>query len=242
MTNQQHQITCHFEGFEFESAPTPQTEIPNAYLLPMGIPPKLLSALQIDNEPDKRYIVLTYQATNCYVEDIYSGHTDSYRIYSAFIDHFAVAIHLIGCDLGSDDSYPVYSLLLDQQKNQIWLGQYIHSKRFLIRWQEYTYPEPILTPEQREQIQTNLQNFYQEVVQNDDQYPQLSAQEFGELVQDWMRFEQEAIYAITEYLDQYLLNALKLAEERLQEVEKSENAQIMMYLSSLIYRLKQRQN
>ncbi|MCT7970361.1 hypothetical protein NG799_29025 [Laspinema sp. D1] len=45
MSNQQPQITCHSEGFEFEAAPTPQTEIPNAYLLPIGIPPKLLSAL-----------------------------------------------------------------------------------------------------------------------------------------------------------------------------------------------------
>ncbi|MCT7975668.1 hypothetical protein [Laspinema olomoucense] len=242
MTNQPPKITCHFKGFEFESAPTPQTEIPDAYLLPMGIPPKLLAAWQIDNEPDKRYIVVTYQATNCYLEHIYGGHTDSFLVYSAFVDHFALEIHLLGCDLGSDDSYPAYGLLLDQEQNKIWLGPYRHLKTFLAKWKSYTYPEPILTPEQREQIQGNLQNFYQEVVQNDNQYPQLSTQEFGELVQAWMKFEQEAIYAITEYLDQYLLDALKLAEERLKAAQINEDAQIMMYLSSLIYRLKQRQN
>ncbi|MCT7970359.1 hypothetical protein NG799_29015 [Laspinema sp. D1] len=242
MSNQPHEITCHSEGFEFEPAPTPQTEIPNASLLPMSIPPKLLAAWQIENEPAKRYIIVTYQATNCYLEYVYGGHSDSYRVYFVFIGHFAVAIHLIDCDLGSDDSYPVYGLLLDQQKNQIWLGQYIYIKRFLTKWREYTYPEPVLTLEQREQIQRNLREFYQELVQDGNELPQLSAQEFGELVQARMKLEQEAICAITEYLDQYLTTALKIAEERLQEAKGNGDYQVMMYLSSLIYRLKQRQN
>ncbi len=242
MTNQTPEITCHSGEFEFKSAPTPQTEIPNAYLLPMGIPPKMLGALQVENEPAKRYIVLTYQATNCYVEHIYGGYTDSFLVYSAFVDHFAVEIHLIGCDLGSDDSYPVYGLLFDQQDNQIWLGQYRNLKTFLTKWQNYAYPQPVLTLEQCEQIQENLQKFYQDIFQGNVLFPQLSAQEFGDLVQAGMKLEQEAICAITQYLDQYLPNALKLAEERLQESEKSDDAQIMMYLSSLIHRLKQRQN
>lgn len=242
MTNQPPEITCNFGEFKFESAPTPQTEIPYASLLPMGIPPKMLAALQVEDKPAKRYIILTYQCTNCYVEHIYGGHTDSYWVYSAFVDHFAVEIYLIGCDLGSDDSYPVYGLLLDQQENQIWLGQYRHLKIFLKKWQEYSYPEPVLTPGQREQIQRNLRNFYQELVQNSNQSSHLSAQEFGELVQARMKLEQEAIAAITQYLDKYLPEALKLAEERLREAKKNEDMQIMMYLSSLIHRLKPPQN
>ncbi|MCT7964575.1 hypothetical protein NG791_28250 [Laspinema sp. D1] len=119
----------------------------------------MLAALQVENKPAKRYIALTYQATNCYVEHIYGAHTDSFWVYSAYVDHFAVAIHLIGCDLGSDDSYPVYGLLLDQQQNQIWLGPYRHIKAFLEKWRDYAYPQPILTPEQREKIEQNFQEF-----------------------------------------------------------------------------------
>ncbi len=236
------QITCKMGCWKHHPAPSPRPEIPSVYLLPMGIPPKLLAALQVEDEPAKRYVILTYQATNCYVEYLDCGHTDSYRVYSAFVNHFSVAIHLIGCDLGSDDSYPVYGLLLDQQEDQIWLGQYRHLKSFLAKWQDYVYPQPVLTPEQREQIQENLQNFYQEIFQGNDPFPQLSAQETSEIVQAQMKLEQEAIIAITEYLDQYLPDALSLAERRLNAAKNNQDHQIMRYLDSLIYRLKHRQN
>ncbi len=228
--------------WEHHPAPTPKPEIPGVYLLPMGIPPKLLSALQVEDKPANRYVILSYQATNCYVEHIYGGHTDSYRVYSALIDHFAVAIHLIGCDLGSDDSYPVYGLLLDQQEDQIWLGQYRHLKNFLKTWQDYAYPQPVLTPEQRQEIEQNVQKLWQELVQDNVELPEISPQEFGGMVQAQMRLEQEAIVAITEYLDQHLPHALSLAERRLNAAKNNQDHQIMRYLNSLIYRLKHRQN
>ncbi|MCT7984993.1 hypothetical protein NG796_17105 [Laspinema sp. A4] len=238
----EQKIECKMGCWEHHPAPTSKVEIPSAYLLPMGIPPKLLSALQVENKPAKRYVILTYQATNCYVEHIYGGHTDSFWVYSALIDHFSVAIHLIGCDLGSDDSYPVYGLLLDQQEDQIWLGQYRHLKAFLKTWREYAYPEPVLTPEQREQIQKNVQKFYQELRQNPEKFPQLSAQEFGEIVQARMKRQEEAICAITQYLDQHISDALSLAERRLNAAKNNEDHQIIRYLDSLIYRLKHQQN
>lgn len=236
------QIECKMGCWEHHPAPTPKTEIPNVYLLPMGIPPQLLSVLQVENEPVKRYIILTYQATNCYVEDIHGGHTDSYRVYSAFVHHFAVAIHLIGCDLGSDDTHPVYGLLLDQQENQIWLGQYGHLKKFLKTWQDYAYPIAVLTPEQREKIEENVHKLWQELVQDNVEFPELSPQELGQTVQAQMRLEQEAIVAITDYLDQYLPEALSLAERRLNAAKNNQDHQVMLYLDSLIYRLKQQQN
>lgn len=179
MSNQQPQITCHSEEFEFESAPTPQTEIPNVYLLPLGIPPKMLAALQIADEPEQRYVVLTYQTKSCYLEYLWGSHTDSCRVYSAFIKHFAVAIHLIGCNLGSDDSHPVYGLLLDQEQNQIWLGQYIHLKTFLRTYFEYAYPQPILPSIPPEKIQENFDLFRQNLIQYLNNVPKLSIEEIN---------------------------------------------------------------
>ncbi|MGL4501816.1 MAG: hypothetical protein ACRCU2_22290, partial [Planktothrix sp.] len=230
MTNQQHEITCHFEGFEFESAPTPHTEIPNAYLLPIGIPPKLLSALQIENEPAQRYVVLTYQTKNCYLEYLWGSHTDSSRVYSAFIKHFAVAIHLIGFELGSDENYPVYGLLLDQQQNKIWLGQYIHLKTFLKTSFEYAYPQPILPSEPPEKIQENLDIFRQELIQYLNGVPKFSAQEIDQKNQAKMRIHEEAIDAITDYLNQHLSQAVELAQKRLNEAKNNQDMQTILQL------------
>ncbi|MCT7964574.1 hypothetical protein NG791_28245 [Laspinema sp. D1] len=57
-----------------------------------------------------------------------------------------------------------------------------------------------------------------------------------------MKEQEEAILAITEYLDQYLPEALSLAERRLNEAKNNEEHQVMRSLTSLIYRLKQQQN
>jgi hypothetical protein len=242
MTNQPPKITCHFKGFEFESAPTPQTEIPDAYLLPMGIPPKLLSALQIENEPAQRYVVLTYQTKNCYLEYLWGSHTDSSRVYSAFVKHFAVAIHLIGFELGSDDSYPVYGLLLDQQKNKIWLGPYIYLKTFLKTSFEYAYPQPIFPSESPEKIQENLDIFRQELIQYLNELPKFSAQEIAQRKQVQRRIHEEAIDAITHYLNQYLPQAVELAQKRLNEAKNNQDIPTMLQLYSLISRLNYPQN
>jgi histone H3/H4 len=242
MSNQQPQITCHFEGFEFESAPTPQTEIPNVYLLPMGIPPKMLTALQIADEPAQRYVVLTYQTKNCYLEYLWGSHTDSSRVYSTFIHHFSIAIHLIGCELGSDENYPVYGLLVDQEQNQIWLGQYIHLKNFLRTYFEYAYPQPILPSIPPEKIQENLDVFRQKLIQYLNNVPKLSIEEINRKKQTQMRIHEEAIGTIKEYLNQYLPQAVELARKRLREAKNNQDMQTILKLYSLISRLNQPQN
>lgn len=234
----QSETSCFETGGEHHPAPTPETSIPQITLLPVGITPKMLPALQVPNEPAKRYICLTYQSTNCYVEHICGGHTDSFWVYSAFIDHFAVAIHLIGCDLGSDDSCPVYGLLLDQQQNQVWLAQYSPIKQFLKDWQSYAYPEPKLSDEEREKI---YQSFWQHLVQTMDELSQPAPSEVAETLQAKMSQEQDAIAAITAYLDTYLPEAITIAQRRVAAATKNQDREVMRYLSLLLARFVNRQ-
>ncbi|MEB3830108.1 hypothetical protein [Phormidium sp. CCY1219] len=229
----QSEISCFETGWQQHSAPTPETSIPQITLVPVGIPPKMLAALQVPNKPSMRYVCLTYQATNCYVEHICGGHTNSFWVYSAFIDHFAVAIHLIGCDLGSDDSYPTYGLLLDQQQNQVWLAQYSHIKKFLKNWQSYAYPEPKLTREQQEQIS---KKGFEKLMQSVKEFRQPSPKELSAIVEASMHQEQDAIAAITAYLDAYLPEAITIAQRRVAAATQNQDREVMSYLSLLLAR------
>lgn len=52
-----------------------------------------------------------------------------------------------------------------------------------------------------------------------------------------MRIHEEVIGAITEYLDQYLPQAVELARKRLHEAKNNQDMQTMIQLYSLICRL-----
>ncbi|MCT7970360.1 hypothetical protein NG799_29020 [Laspinema sp. D1] len=144
--------------------------------------------------------------------------------------------------MGSDENYPVYGLLLDQQQNQIWLGQYIHLKTFFKTCFEYAYPQPILPSEPPGKIQENLGIFRQDLIQYLNNVPKLSAQEIYKKNQAQMRIHEEAIGVIKEYLDQHLPQAVKLAKKRLHEAKNNQDIQTILKLYSLIFRLNQPQN
>ncbi|MGL4500833.1 MAG: hypothetical protein ACRCU2_17320, partial [Planktothrix sp.] len=102
---------------------------------------------------------------------------------------------------------------------------------------EYAYPQPILPSEPPEKIQENLDIFRQELIQYLNDVPKFSAQEIDQKNQAKMRIHEEAIDAITDYLNQHLPQAVELAQKRLNEAKNNQDMQTILQLYSLICRL-----
>ena len=230
------EITCYEEGWKQISCPTPESNISNLKLIPVPLPSALLPAFNV--ESCIRYVCLTYQYTNCYVETALGGHTDSYWIYRSLVDHFTVAIHLLGHDLGSDDTYPTSGLLIDQQQSKMWVGNYKAIKKFLPDWQNYSYPEPPLTPEIRKK-------FWDAVIAGATEVAaELKTQQFD--YQKWanqqLNEHTQAIAGITGFLNQHIpqsLAAIPALQKRLKKQEKfRELTQLNWLLNNLINEIK----
>ena len=226
-----NEITSYEDGWKHIPCPTPENSISNLKLIPVPLPPALLPAFNI--EAEIRYICLTYQYTNCYVETALGGHTDSYWIYRSLVDHFTVAIHLLGHDLGSDDTYPTSGLLIDQEQSKMWVGSYKAIKKFLTDWQNYCYPEPPLTPEIRKKFWDALIAGVNEVA------AELKTQQFDH--QNWanqqLNEHTQTIAAITGFLNQHIPQSLSVVATMQQTFQKQGNSANLTRLNWLLHNL-----
>lgn len=197
-------------------------------LLPVPMPPVLPQALQFPEE--SRWVRLTYEATNAYVTDGCSGHSDSYWVYAALIKHFAIALHLAGCNLGSDDSYPTHALLIDVERSQMWVGEYAHVNHFLNEWNKSTLP-PVrpLTPEEQETLIAKLN----EALEAHHQKMQELALtgELDRIVRESMAQQQDYIAQIKIFLDGHIEPAKQLLEPIRAEAERKGDVQTLMMLN-----------
>lgn len=184
-------------------------------------------------EAEIRYVCLTYQYTNCYVETALGGHTDSYWIYRELVDHFTIAIHLLGHDLGSDDTYPTSGLLIDQHQSKMWVGNYKGIKKFLSDWQNYSSPEPPLTPEIRKK-------FWDAVIAGASEVAaELKTQQFD--YKSWANQQSnehtQSLAAITGFLNQHIPQSLSLVVTMQQTFQKQGSSANLTRLNWLLHNL-----
>lgn len=110
-----------------------QINIPQSFeKLGIGLPPMLLE--MAGYKGNARFVGLNYYGSKATWHDGRGAATFSYfSVYAPFIDHPAIAVHLRGAnaDLGSDDSQPTHSLILDREGNAIFLGRGSEVSRFL---------------------------------------------------------------------------------------------------------------
>lgn len=169
-------------------------------LIPIPMPPVLPKALQFP-EPS-RYIALSYEHTNCFVYDGRSGHSDSYYIYRALIEHSAIATYLIPYHLGSDIQLPTHALLIDSEKSLIFVGEYLKTRQFLHQWQNEHNPLPDINQSQHEQLFDLLSEIVEEETRQIKQ--QIDSGEMQKLLNESIKLEQEYIQQIQQFLDNYI--------------------------------------
>jgi hypothetical protein len=112
------------------------------------LPPMLSDCIGILS--NKRFIKLTYEATKPFWHDGKCGTTFSYyAVFRPFIDHPTIAINLLddNIDLGTDDSEPTHTIILDRKENHLYLATIEHAQELLNHHQETLpdYPEYSLT-------------------------------------------------------------------------------------------------
>jgi hypothetical protein len=111
---------------------TPDTvQIPGGFTpLPVPLPP-MLSAL-VGHNGTSRFFALCYAGTKATWLTGWTSSTFSYfAAYQPLVEHPAVAVHLFGKDLGSDDGPPTHALLCDRQEARMYAGGYDEVMRFL---------------------------------------------------------------------------------------------------------------
>lgn len=98
--------------------------------LPVGMPPMLPEVIGVRGE--SRFFSLSYEGSKPFWSDGRAGSTFSYYgAYQPFVEHLAVAIHLLDVDLGSDDGPPTHALLIDRQAAAIYVGDYDEAQQCL---------------------------------------------------------------------------------------------------------------
>ena len=121
-------------------------------LIPVPLPP-MLSALTGHNGTG-RFFSLCYLSTKATWSDGWHSGTFSYHAaYEPLVSHPAIAEHLYGRHLGSDDSLPEDALLCDRQDGQIFVGNYDEIERFL---REQNARPPVPTAEDLERMRQHL--------------------------------------------------------------------------------------
>lgn len=197
--------------------------------IPIPIPPELPAALEFPE--GARWACLTYQCTDCFIEtDGFGGGSRSYWVFNALISHPAFAIHLIECDLGSDDSFPTHALLVDVESSKIYIGSYGDVGKFI---KEATPPAPELTPEEYQTLVEVLDRAdadFKEKMENLD---------IGKLVAERMENEQKAIAAITAFLDEYRKSAIALLPEIIRALKATGNEGALIQLSFVVRQLQE---
>jgi hypothetical protein len=99
-------------------------------LLPVPMPPMLDELINLNVE--SRFVALFYYGSKATWSDGRSSATFPYfTAYELYVYHMAMAVHLFGRHLGSDDLPPRDALLVDRQVERVYLGSYHEVENFL---------------------------------------------------------------------------------------------------------------
>lgn len=128
-------------------------EIPDGFQkLPVPMPPMPPEIVRVTS--DHRFFRLNYEGSKPFWSDGRAGSTFSYyAAYEPYVNHLAIAIHLLDVSLGHDDEPPTHSLLVDRLDDAVYVGDYREVCRFL---QKQHPPRRTPTPEEIEEVETQL--------------------------------------------------------------------------------------
>src|SRR5262245_47508672 len=91
--------------------------------LPIPMPPMLPAVVGVTGE--HRFFRLNYEGSKAFWSDGRSGSTFSYHAgYNPYVNHPAMAIHLLDVSLGHDDEQATHSLFVDRLEAVVYVGTY----------------------------------------------------------------------------------------------------------------------
>lgn len=124
--------------------------------LPVPMPPMLPELIGLTS--DCRYFSLSYEGGKAWWTDGRAGRTFSYyAAYQPYIEHLAIAIHLVEMDLGSDDGPPTHALLVDRHAAEVYVGEYDEVRRWLKQQHLPRRPLTLAEMEEAEQERAALE-------------------------------------------------------------------------------------
>lgn len=129
------------------------TEIPSTFVpLPVPLPPMLLEMAGVKIE--SQFVALNYQGSKATWSD---GRSSApfpfFTVWQPYIEHLAIAIYLLGYNLGSDDALPEQALVCDRLHQKVYVAQWDETERFL----DYQHPKiQALNCEQWQEIKAQI--------------------------------------------------------------------------------------
>lgn len=104
--------------------------IPESFkALPLELPPMLLDLVGWQGEA--RFLAFYYAGSKATVTDGRGLKTFSfYSVWTPWIDHVLMALPLIGCDLGTDDSEPTHCLIADTLEKRLHVSPWSDGLQF----------------------------------------------------------------------------------------------------------------
>jgi hypothetical protein len=177
-------------------------EIPTTFRrLPMPMPPMLPIVVGIKG--DSRFFYLSYEGTKAFWFDGRASASFSFFAgYEPYINHLAMAIHLLNVHLGSDDKPPLDALLVDRETAAVYVGEYSEVCRFV---SSQHAPQQLPTPQEIEEIKKSLSEMVQRSL---DDLREYGAFEFilGPKLEQQIRCS-EMVTWLDEFIDDDLINS-----------------------------------
>jgi hypothetical protein len=171
---------------------------PDFRLLPVPMPPMLPNVVGVKG--DSRFFGLNYEGSKPFWSDGRVGATFSYSAaYMPYVDHLAMAIHLLDICLGHDDEPPTHSLLIDRKNAVVYAVEYAEIYRFLRRQHP---PRRPITPEEIEEANKQLADLERMSLD------QLRENGMFEFMLGPKPEQQERCQGMIHWLDQYITEEL----------------------------------
>lgn len=170
----------------------------NFKLLDVPLPPMLLSMAGV--EAESRFVALYYWCVKATWNDGRSFATfPFYTVWEPYTQHLAIAIHLFGSHLGSDDEYPTHVLICDRTHEKVYVAPIESAMQFLDNQHP---PRQPITLEQWEEIKVQLEE------QSPLNMSQLQDLGLFELFMPPKVEHQKRVEQLVQWLDQYIDEAL----------------------------------
>src|SRR5947199_7559643 len=101
-----------------------ELQLPQGFTkIPISLPPNLLKLMRYPGQA--RCLAIFYAGgKSTWLDGIASSTFSYYSVYQPFIEHPAVAIHLLDQDLGSDDYPATHALLIDREAGEVFVGEF----------------------------------------------------------------------------------------------------------------------
>lgn len=212
--------------------------IPECFkLLPVGLPPMLLelvgwsvesfSPCSTIRQGEARFLAFYYAGSKATVTDGRGLKTFSfYGVWKPWTDHVLMALPLVGCDLGTDDSEAKHCLIADTLENRVYVAPWSEGVRFC---QDQHPPVEPLREDQRAAIEAAVKK--QIAAMQNMGVEDLQRLGMFELFLPASKEQMEGYNRLWNWLDcQITEDSLKPYEEMLKTADEGIKAQMLFIL------------